>query len=308
MIDLKIKIGQTVLNSPVIGASGCSGWGPELMEYNEQSIIGGFVTKSVTLNEKIGNDTPRIKEVSSGLLNSIGLENGGLNDFIENKLPLLKNIDCAKFINLAPFTNEEINIMINKLEMESGIDGYEVNISCPNVHKNGFNINSSIKESTELIKGIRKLTKKALILKLSPAFNESFEIANIAEMEGFDGITFTNTYLGTAVNIDTGKFIFKNKVAGLSGPAIKPISLWNVYKMSNTVKIPIIGVGGIRTVEDVIEFMMIGASAIQIGTALLIEPTILTDISNKLKEYCIENHIEKIRNIISTINGKKNEY
>ncbi len=304
MIDLKIKIGQTILNSPIIGASGCSGWGPELMEYNKHETIGGFVTKSVTLNEKIGNDSPRIKEVSSGLLNSIGLENGGLNYFIENKLPLLKDIDCAKFINLAPFTNEEISIMINKLEKETGIDGYEINISCPNVHKGGFNINSNVSESINLIKGIRKLTKRTLMLKLSPAFNESFEIASIAENEGFDGITFTNTYLGTAVNINTGKFIFKNKVAGLSGPAIKPISLWNVYKMANTVKIPIIGVGGIRTIEDVIEFMLIGASAVQIGTALLVEPAILTDISIKLKEYCKENHIEKIKDIISTINGE----
>lgn len=301
MTDMSVKIGQTVFKSPIIGASGCSGWGKELMQYNSLDSIGGFVTKSLTLNEKRGNDGIRLHETPSGLLNSIGLENEGLDYFIKNHLQTIKGISCPVIINIAFFSREELFELIERLEKENGFDGYEINISCPNVHMGGFNINSSVDESAKAISKLRKLTAKTLILKLSPAFSESFEIARIAQAEGFDAITFTNTYLGTAIDIETKTFVFKNKVAGLSGPAVKPMSLWNVYRMSQTVEIPVIGVGGITGISDVLEFIIAGASAVQVGTGLLINPDLLTSLTGKLESYMTMNSIASIEEISGSI-------
>ena len=305
MNNISIKIGKTILNTPIMGASGCAGWGREICEYNEKNDFGGFVSKSITLDEKKGNEGKRIYETYGGLLNSIGLENPGLNYFIDYLLPEISEMKCAVFLNLAFFDVSELHMMMEKLEQHKGFDGYEINISCPNVHKGGFNINSSIEKSDKSIRGLRKLTDKTLILKLSPAFSESFRIAQIAEAEGFDGITFTNTYLGTAVNIKEKKFIFNNRVAGYSGPAIKPMSLWNVHRMVNTVKIPVIGAGGINCINDVLEYLIVGASAVQVGTSLLVKPGILSGLSVQLRDYCKNNNIEDISQIIGSVERRK---
>lgn len=305
MTDRSVKIGHTVLRSPILGASGCSGWGEEISGYNDMSAIGGFVTKSLTLNEKKGNEGSRLCETPSGLLNSIGLENGGLEFFIDNHLNAIRAMDCPVFINIAFFCRDELFQLIEKLEAHDGFDGYEINISCPNVHKGGMNINSSIDESRHAIEGLRNITEKTLILKLSPAFTESFEIAGIAQDEGFDAITFTNTYFGTAVDIRKREFVFKNKVAGLSGPAVKPMSLWNVYRMSNTVNIPIIGAGGVNSINDVLEFIIAGASAVQVGTALLVKPDILTTLTMQLDAYLEENGVSSLKDITGSIKEKE---
>ncbi len=295
-----INIGNTQLRNPIIGASGCSGWGEEIQKYNDFNKIGGFITKSITLKEKIGNKGKRLYETKSGLLNSIGLENAGVEYFIENTLPKIKNYNCSVFLNIAPFSKEELIEIIKILDKEVGFSGYEINISCPNVHNGGKNFNSDYNESIALLKDIRKLTNKTLIVKLSPAFNVSYDIAQFAEKEGFDAISFTNTFLGTAINIEKRKFIFENKVAGLSGPAIKPLSLWAVYQMVKTVNIPVIGIGGIRTINDVLEYLIIGAKAVQICTGLLIQPNLLEKLSNELEQYLKINNIS-IEQIIGSI-------
>ena len=301
MNDTQVKIGKTVLKTPILGASGCSGWGEELKCFNDFENIGGFVTKSITLKEKIGNEMPRIMETYGGLLNSIGLENKGAEYFIENILPSLKPFDCAKFLNIAPFEADDLKRMIELLDGHSGFDGYEVNISCPNVAHKGISFNSSADEAETLIKSARSLTDKTLLLKLSPAFESSFEIAERAEDYGFDGVTFTNTYIGTAVNVKERRFVFKNKQAGLSGGAVKPLSLMNVYKMSKRIRIPIIAAGGIKDLDDILEFLIIGATAVQIGTQLLIEPDILTRLSRELDLYLEKENIESVKNLIGSL-------
>ncbi|MGE3062079.1 MAG: dihydroorotate dehydrogenase [bacterium] len=301
MINTQIKVGKTILKKPILGASGCSGWGEELVRFNDFSKIGGFVTKSITLNEKRGNEMPRIMETYGGLLNSIGLENKGVDYFVKNILPILKNLQCAKFLNIAPFEKNELGKMIGILDSEDGFDGYEINISCPNVSHGGISFNASIEDAVSLINGARKMTERTLLLKLSPAYENSFQIGKIAEDCGFDGLTFTNTYIGTAVDIKTKSFVFKNKQAGLSGPAIKPLSLLNVFKMKKSVSIPILAAGGVRTADDVLEFLIIGASAVQVGTQLLIEPDILEKLSNGLEERMKELKIEDINNLIGSI-------
>lgn len=301
MIDLSVKIGRTVLKTPVIGASGCSGWGLELLKYNDFTKIGGFVTKSITLKKKIGNESPRIKEVYGGILNSIGLENNGVDYFVEKILPQIKNFKCVKFLNLAPFSRDDLLIMIKTLEKHDGFDGYEINISCPNITNKKINFNSNLNDSKKLLKNIRNLTEKTLLLKLSPSYNESFEIAKFAQSEGFDGISFTNTYIGTSVDIEKREFVFKNIQAGFSGPAIKPLSLFNVYKMVKSVKIPVIGIGGITTLDDLLEYLIVGATAVQIGSGVLIKPDILEELSFGLERYMKEKNIKNLNEIIGSI-------
>jgi len=301
MNDMKIKIGNTILRNPILGASGCSGWGYELEKYNRIEKIGGFVTKSVTRNIKVGNDTPRLFETRAGMLNSIGLENGGVDYFVDEILPGYEKMDCAIFVNVAPFENTDIKEIIEKIDNFESVDGYEVNISCPNVEKGGISFNADKKSAGNLIRGLRNITKKTVILKLSPYFLESFEIAKEAESEGFDGISFTNTFVGTAVDIEKKSFVFKNKQAGLSGPAIKPLAQWAVYKMVNSVKIPVIGIGGITSLSDILEYLMIGASVVQIGTGVLMNPSFLEDAADGLDKYMKEQKIEKISDIIGII-------
>lgn len=301
MSEMKIKIGKTELKNPVIGASGCSGWGFELLKYNSPLKIGGFVTKSVTKDRKTGNDSPRLHETASGMLNSIGLENGGVEYFAKEIQPLYKGLECAVFVNAAPFEKDDIRAIIETLEPGGNIDGYEVNISCPNVSKGGISFNSDRHNASSIIKGLRKLTERTLILKLSPYFSESFEIAKEAEDEGFDAISFTNTFVGTAVDIEKRKFVFKNRQAGLSGPAIKPLAQWAVFRMAGSVSIPVIGIGGISCTEDVVEYMMLGASAVQIGTGVLTSPSVLEESAEGLKDYCIRNRINSIKDIIGII-------
>lgn len=301
MSDMKIKIGKTVLKNPIIGASGCSAWGAELLKYNSPDIIGGFVTKSVTRERKTGNDSPRLHETASGMLNSIGLENGGVAHFVKEVQPMYNKIGCAVFVNAAPFEKDDIREIIEAVEPGGNIDGYEVNISCPNVSKGGISFNSDRKSASAVISGLRKLTDRTLILKLSPYFSESFEIAKDAENEGFDAISFTNTFVGTAVDIHKRSFVFKNRQAGLSGPAIKPLAQWAVYRMANSVKIPVIGIGGITCAEDVVEYLMLGASAVQIGTGILMNPSVLEEVSKKLEDYCDNEKIERIKDIVGII-------
>ncbi len=301
MNNTKIKIGKTTLNFPILGSSGCSGWGVELQDFNDMDFIGGFVTKSITLKNKIGNKQPRIKEVYGGLLNSIGLENNGVHYFVEKILPKMKKFKCAKFLNLAPFSREDLLSLIDILDKEKGFDGYEINISCPNITKQNLNFNSNLLEAKKLLKGVRRLTEKTLLLKLSPSFVESFEIAKFAEMEGFDGISFTNTYIATAVDVENRKFVFDNIQAGFSGPAIKPLSLFNVYKMTKFVKIPVIGIGGILNLNDVLEYLMVGAVGVQIGTGLLIQPNILEKLSRELQDYMVKENIGDIGKIIGCV-------
>lgn len=301
MIDLSVKIGKTVLKTPIIGASGCSGWGVELSKYNDFNRIGGFVTKSITLKKKIGNENPRIKEVYGGILNSIGLENNGVDYFIEKILPQIKNFKCVKFLNLAPFSRDDLVNMIESLDEHKGFDGYEINISCPNITNKKINFNSNFNDSKKLLRNIRGLTEKTLLLKLSPSYNESFDIAKFAESEGFDGISFTNTYIGTSVDIERREFVFKNVQAGFSGPAIKPLSLFNVYKMVKSVKIPVIGIGGITNLNDVLEFLIIGATAVQVGSGILVKPDILEELSIGLERYMKEKKIKSIKEIIGSI-------
>lgn len=285
--------------NPVLTASGTFGFGEEYSEYFDIEKLGGFMTTGVTLNPKSGNTGIRIHEVTGGMLNSIGLENNGIIDFIENINPKLKQLDTNVFVNLGGNTFEDY-IEGAKILESNNIKLMELNISCPNVKCGGMAFGLDEKLAYDLVKHVREVYSGIMVVKLSPN-GDVKKVSKAVEDAGADAISLINTITGLAIDINTRKPIFNNIVAGLSGPCIKPIALRMVYEVSKTVNIPIIGIGGIRNYEDVLEFIMAGASLVQIGSMNFIKPDITMDIIRDLENYMRENNInslDEIRGII----------
>lgn len=301
MTNLSVNIGNLSLKNPILTASGTFGYGEEYRSYVDLNKLGGIITKSITLKPRAGNPFPRIAETTAGMLNSIGLANVGVESFIQNKLPFLNTLDTAIIVNIAGSTIEEYSEIAKYLEQAEGIDGYEINVSCPNVKQGGIAFGSSAKITAHIIENIRLITKRCVIVKLTPNVPNISDIAIAAEQAGADAVSLINTVIGMAVDIDTKKPKIASITAGLSGPAIKPIALAKVYEVAQVVNIPIIGIGGIMNCEDVLEFMITGATAIQIGTANFIEPQICEKIINNLYKYCERTNIKNINQIIASI-------
>ncbi|BBB32238.1 dihydroorotate dehydrogenase [Thermotomaculum hydrothermale] len=294
MIELSVDLGRNLkLKNPVLLASGTCGYGLEFENFYPLSKIGGICTKGLSYKPIEGNPTPRIVETSCGMINSIGLQNIGAKAFVEEKLPLLAKKDTKIIVNIFGYSLEEYIKVVEFLSEYQEIDGFEVNISCPNVKKGGIQFGTNPKLTKTLVSKLRKTTEKHLMIKLSPNVTDITEFAKVCEGEGADSISLINTLLGMAVNIETKKFSIKRKMGGFSGPAIKPVALRMVYQCVKAVKIPVIGIGGISNYKDALEFLLIGAKAIQIGTANFFNPScgkeIVEGISNFLQNKGIEN-------------------
>jgi dihydroorotate dehydrogenase (NAD+) catalytic subunit len=296
--DLSVKIGNIKLKNPVIVASGTFGFGDEYQDFLDLNQLGGIIPKGISLTPMMGNPPPRIFETEGGIINSIGLQNPGVQDFIKNKLPYFKNIKTPLIINFFGNTQKEYIELAKRLDNVPGISGLEMNISCPNVKQGGMVFGTDPRMTYRLVRGIRKLTKLTLIVKLSPNVTDITMVAKSAEEGGADAISLINTFRAMAINIYSKKPELGNIIGGLSGPAIKPIALRMVWEVSQTVKIPVIGMGGIMKAEDAIEFILVGASAIQIGTANLINPRTGIEVISGIKRYLIQNKIQRIQKII----------
>jgi dihydroorotate dehydrogenase (NAD+) catalytic subunit len=287
----------------VFVASGTFGYGDEVRDLVDVNRLGGIFTKSLSWKPRSGNPPPRIVETASGMLNSIGLANIGVQTFIEQKLPFLRTLNTRVIVNIAASSLNEFCDVLSLLEGQEGIAGYEINVSCPNVKEGGMNFGTDCNMITEITSHLRQLTDKPLIIKLTPNVTHISEFAQAAELAGADAVSVMNTLIGMAVDIKTRKPKLSTVTGGLSGPAIKPVALAKVYEVAQAVKIPIFGIGGITSTEDAIEFLLVGASAIQIGTMNFIDPAISEKIANGLEEYARKNEISDIGILVGALDA-----
>ena len=300
---LSVKIKDVVFKNPIMTASGTFGYGNEIGEFIDIEKMGGVVTKSVTLHPREGNPQPRIAETDSGMLNSIGLANLGVEEYCNSKLPYLNKLDTNFIINIAGYAIEDYIETLRILESNNGKQvGYEINISCPNVKEGGMEFGVDPNMTEKLTYELRKHTNKILIMKLSPNVTKIEDIAKAAENGGADGVSAINTLVGMGIDIVTRKPKINTVLGGLSGPAIKPIALANVYKIYKAVKIPIIGLGGIKSINDVLEFILAGADLVQIGTLNYKEPGIGIRLASELGAYLNQNNISSISELKGQLN------
>lgn len=300
-MNLEVKIGNMILKNPVLVASGTFGYGLESRDLINVSELGGIVTKSVSLKPRVGNDPPRIVETASGMLNSIGLANVGVESFIQDKLPYLKELGTSIIVNIAASTIEEYCSVLTLIDQHYGVDAYEINVSCPNVKEGGLNFGQNCERTAEVTRALRKLTNKPLIIKLTPNVTHISEFARAVADEGADAVSLINTLIGMAIDVHTKRPKLSTITGGLSGPAIKPVALAKVYEVSKAVSIPIIGIGGIMTAEDAIEFFLAGASAVEIGTANFVNPKTAVEVKNGIINYCHENKIKSIAELKNSL-------
>ena len=296
-VDLTVDLGKLVLSNPVIAASGTFGYGLEYIEFLDLNDLGGFSTKGLSLKPKSGNPVPRVIETASGMLNAIGLENIGLDAFLSEKLPLLKMYKTRIIVNFFGETIQQYEEMALALSKEERIDALEMNVSCPNVEEGGLQFSSDPEILREVVDAVRKVTDKFLIVKLSPNVTDITTLAKASEDAGGDALSVCNTFVGMKVNLETGKPYLANRTGGLSGPAIKPLALNMVYETARTVKIPVIGIGGISNSDDAIEFLMAGAKAVQIGTANYVDPKVTVKVVDGIRDWCRQNQISKLADL-----------
>jgi len=299
--DLSVIIGSLNLKNPVMTASGTFGYGLEYADYFDPAMLGGIITKTVTLEPRAGNRMPRIAETPAGMLNSIGLANVGVESFLESKLPELENLKTAVIANIAGNTVEEYCLLLQKIANHPRVDAIEVNVSCPNVEQGGLAFGADASVIEEIMHCMRPETDKPLIVKLTPNVTDIQSIAAAAESAGADALSLINTVLGMGVDIQTRKPLLARITGGLSGPAIKPIALAKVYQAAQAVSIPIIGLGGIMTGEDAVEFLIAGASAVQVGTLNFIQPDGALQVISGIEKYCIDHGIERIQDLVGTL-------
>lgn len=302
MVDLRTKLSSLELDNPLIPASGCYGFGQDFAPLYDLNILGSISFKGTTVEPREGNALPRIAECPMGMLNSVGLQNPGVKVVVEEELPALKKIFHKPLIaNISGFSFEEFSILAEEMDKVENVGLLEVNISCPNVHNGGMAFGTDAKNVTEVCKRVKEKTKKPVYMKLSPNVTDITEMAKAAEAAGADGISLINTLLGMRIDIKRRRPVLANKVGGYSGPAIFPIALRMVYQVRKAVQIPIIGMGGIASAEDVIEMMMAGASAVEIGAENLVHPYVCRDILENLPILCEELGISSLQDIIGSI-------
>lgn len=299
MVDTKINLCGITIDNPIIPASGTFGYGKEFAELYDINILGTFSFKGTTLNPRYGNETPRIAETASGMLNSVGLQNPGVKKVIEEELPALKKVFNKKVMaNVSGFSIEEYVETCRLLDEQEQVGWLEVNVSCPNVHGGGMSFGTDAKMAYKVTEAVKKVTHKPIFIKLTPNVTNVSEIAKACEDAGADGISLINTLTGMRISLRNKKPILKNVTGGLSGPAIFPVALRCVYQVYDAVKIPIIGMGGISSAEDVIEMMLAGATAVQIGAMNLVEPYCCKKIIEDLPCVMEKYKINKLSDII----------
>ena len=297
--DLRTTLCGIELANPVIPASGTFGFGYEFAELYDINMLGSFSFKGTTKDKRFGNPTPRIAECTSGLINAVGLQNPGVEDVIKHEMPKLKAVFGKPVMaNVSGFSVEDYAYTVEKLDAEDQIGWFEVNVSCPNVHGGGMSFGTNPEAAAEVTRAVRKVTNKPIIIKLSPNVTDIVSIAKACEDAGADGISLINTLLGMRINLKTKKPVIANKMGGFSGPAIKPVAVRMVYQVYDAVKIPIVGMGGVESAEDVIEFMLAGATAVEVGAANLVNPYACRDIIEDLPRVMEKYGISSLSEII----------
>jgi dihydroorotate dehydrogenase (NAD+) catalytic subunit len=302
MTDLTIKIGNLKLKNPVMTASGTFGYGDEFRDFIDLGRLGGIVVKAVTGSNRDGNAYPRMAETPSGMLNSVGLQNKGVDHFVKEIYPVIKDFDTTVIVNVSGSTIEEYISVAEKMNELEKIPAIELNISCPNVKQGGMAFGTVAATANEVTAAVRKVYNKDLIVKLSPNVTSIQEIAKAVVDGGADIISLINTLLGMAIDTDKRKPVLSTVTGGLSGPAVKPVALRMVYQVSKAVNVPVIGMGGIMNAADAVEFMLAGASAVQVGTANFIDPTVTLKIIEGIEAYCRLHKFSAARDLICGLN------
>ncbi|MBQ5995078.1 MAG: dihydroorotate dehydrogenase [Clostridia bacterium] len=302
---LSVSLCDIELDNPIIPASGTFGYGYEFADIYDINILGTFSFKGTTREARFGNPTPRIAECTSGMINAVGLQNPGVEKVISEELPKLKKVFHKPVIaNVSGFSFEDYAYTCQRLDSEEQVGWLEVNVSCPNVHGGGMSFGTSPEAAAEVVREVKKVTSKPVIIKLSPNVTDIVSIAKACENEGADAVSLINTLLGMRIDLKTKKPVIANKMGGFSGPAIFPVALRMVYQVASSVSIPVIGMGGISTAEDVVEMMLAGATAVQVGAANLVCPTACKDIIQSLPSVLDKYNINNIKDIIGgAING-----
>lgn len=304
MVDTKVILCGIELDNPVIAASGTFGYGYEFAEYYDINMLGTFSFKGTTLEPRFGNPTPRIADCAAGLINSVGLQNPGAHAVMSEEMPKLKKVFSKKVMaNVSGFCTEDYTETVKILEPEDQIGWLEINISCPNVHGGGMAFGTDPKAAAEITSAVRKVTKKPIIIKLTPNVTDIAAIAKACEEAGADGISLINTMLGMRIDLKTKKPVIANTMGGYSGPGVFPVALRMVYQVAKAVKIPVVGLGGVSTAEDVLEMMLAGATAVQVGSANLKNPYACRDIIEDLPRVMDKYGIASLKEIIGAAQG-----
>lgn len=301
MVNLNVNIGNLALKNPVLTASGTFGYGEEFSDFIDLNRLGGFIVKGTTINHREGNPYPRMVETPSGMLNAVGLQNKGVDYFIDQIYPRIKDVDSQIVVNVSGASIDDYVAVCEKLAPLDKINAIEVNISCPNVKQGGMAFGTTAAGAAQVTKAVRAAFPKTLIVKLSPNVTDITEIARAVEAEGADSVSLINTLLGMAIDVERRKPYLSTITGGLSGAAVRPVAVRMVWQVAKAVNIPIIGLGGIMNGRDAIEFMLAGATAIEVGTANFIDPTVTIKIIDFMNEYCNRHGIKDINEIIGQI-------
>lgn len=302
MVKLGVNIGGLNLKNPVLTASGTFGYGEEFADFIDLNRLGGFVIKGTTINHREGNPYPRMAETPSGMLNAVGLQNKGVDYFIDNIYPRIKDVDSNVIVNVSGATIDDYVAVCEKLTPLDKINAIEVNISCPNVKQGGMAFGTTADGAAQVARAVRKAFPKTVIIKLSPNVTDITEIARAVEAEGADAVSLINTLLGMAIDVERQRPYLSTITGGLSGPAVRPVAVRMVWQVAKSVNIPVVGLGGIMNGRDAIEFMLAGARAIQVGTANFVDPSVTMKIIDYMEDYCQRHGISDINDIVGMIN------
>ena len=302
MVNLGVNIGGLYLKNPVLTASGTFGYGEEFAFFIDLNRLGGFVIKGTTINHREGNPYPRMAETPSGMLNAVGLQNKGVDYFIDNIYPRIKDVDSHVIVNVSGATIDDYVAVCEKLSPLDKINAIEVNISCPNVKQGGMAFGTTCEGAAQVARAVRNAFAKTVIIKLSPNVTDITEIARAVEAEGADAVSLINTLLGMAIDVERQRPYLSTITGGLSGPAVRPVAVRMVWQVAKAVNIPVVGLGGIMNGRDAIEFMLAGARAIQVGTANFVDPSVTMKIIDYMEDYCQRHGVSDINDIVGMIN------
>lgn len=302
MVDLKVNIGSLELKNPVLTASGTFGYGEEFGDFIDLSRLGGFIVKGTTLEPRQGNPYPRMAETPSGMLNAVGLQNKGVDYFIREIYPRIKNVGSEPIVNVSGAKIDDYVSVSRRLAEETDIRAIEVNISCPNVKQGGMAFGTTAEGAASVTRAVRQAFPGTVIVKLSPNVTDIAEIARAVEAEGADSVSLINTLMGMAIDVERRRPCLSTITGGLSGPAVRPVAVRMVWQVAKAVKIPVVGLGGIMNGRDALEFILAGATAIEVGTANFIDPAVTVKIVDEITDYCIRHGITDIHSLIGAVN------
>lgn len=302
MANLNVKIGSLELKNPVLTASGTFGYGLEFSDFIDLSRLGGFIVKGTTLEPRQGNDYPRMAETPSGMLNAVGLQNKGIHHFIDNIYPQIRNVGSKVIVNVSGAKVDDYARVCELIEEKTDIEAVEINISCPNVKQGGMAFGTTASGAAQVAKAVRRAFNGVVIVKLSPNVTDITEIARAVEAEGADAVSLINTMMGMAIDVERRRPMLSTVTGGLSGPAVRPVAVRMVWQTAKAVSIPVVGLGGIMDGRDALEFILAGATAIEVGTANFVDPACTVKIVDYIEDYCSRHGVENINELIGAIN------